>query len=175
MMFVDGENLAIRYSRLLANRASESHVTHDPSVLVWSRFLNIPPNIGELVRVYYYTCVSQDEVHRQSIEDRLKALGIHAPRVFSKVKGKRSKRVDISLATDMLSHAHRDNYDIAILVAGDEDYVPLVQAVMAEGKRVVLWFFGDGLSRSLKVAADHYYDIGTVLFGLQSDLMYMHL
>jgi uncharacterized LabA/DUF88 family protein len=175
MIFVDGENFAIRYSAALAERSPENHVTHDPNVLVWSSYLQIPPNIGELVRIYYYTCVGQDEVRRQAVEDRLKSLGVHAPRVFSKVKGKRSKRVDVSLTTDMLIHAHRDNYDVAILVAGDEDYVPLVQAVMAEGKRVVVWFFADGLSRALKVSADHYFDIGSVLFEQQRNLAFLHL
>src|SRR5690349_16878001 len=125
MMFVDGENSAIRYSAILAGRPEEGHVTHDPGVLVWSTYLQVPPHVGELVRIYYYTCVSGDELRRRAVEDQLKELRVHAPRVFSKVRGKRSKRVDVSLATDMLSHAHRDNYDVAILMAGDEDYVPL--------------------------------------------------
>ena len=97
------------------------------------------------------------------MKETLKSIGIEAPRVFKKTKGRRSKRIDISLATDMLSHAHRGNYDIAILVAGDEDYVPLVEAVMAEGCRVVLWFLEDGLSPALKLKVDHYFDIGTFL------------
>ena len=46
----------------------------------------------------------------------------------------------------MLTHAFRKNYDMAILVAGDEDYIPLVKAVMSEGRKVVLWFVEDGLS-----------------------------
>jgi uncharacterized LabA/DUF88 family protein len=41
----------------------------------------------------------------------------------------------------MLTHAHKGNYDIAILIAGDDDYGPLVKAVKDTGCRVVLWFF----------------------------------
>jgi uncharacterized LabA/DUF88 family protein len=63
----------------------------------------------------------------------------------------------------MLTHAHRGNYDLAVLVAGDEDYVPLVQAVMAEGKRVAVWFLQDGLSDALRLEADHFYDLANVL------------
>ena len=66
----------------------------------------------------------------------------------------------------MLSHAHKGNYDIAILVAGDDDYVPLVRAVKAEGCRVVLWFFekeGEGLSRNLKMESDWFFDISWFL------------
>jgi uncharacterized LabA/DUF88 family protein len=49
---------------------------------------------------------------------------------------------------------------MAILVAGDEDYIPLVKAVMSEGRRVVLWFVEDGLSPKLVNAVDHYFDFG---------------
>ena len=175
MVFVDGENLAIRYRAALDGRPLPSHVQYDPDVLVWSPYANIPPAVVEVVRTYYYTSVGQDEPRRREVEDRLKGLGIGAPRVFPKEKGKRSKRVDISLATDMLSHAHRGHYDVAILVAGDEDYVPLVQAVMAEGRRVVVWFFANGLSRDLRLAADHYYDIGGILLTASDQLTYVHM
>ena len=175
MVFVDGENLAIRYRSALGDRQPAQHVVHEPDVFVWSAIANIPPNVVEVIRTYYYTCVGEDEVRRRNIEERLKQLGVQAPRVFSKVKGKKSKRVDISLATDMLTHAHRDNYDLAILVAGDEDYVPLVEAVMSEGKREAIWFFEDGLSRALRQAADHYFPVGEIFLQPTSDLMYMHL
>ena len=118
----------------------------------------------EMVRKHYYTSARGDEDYLASLEERLKLLGIEAPRVFKKVKGKGSKRVDISLAVDMLTHAHRKNFDVAILVAGDEDYVPLVDAVMAEGRRVVLWFLDEGLNPFLKRRVDHYFDIGHFLF-----------
>jgi uncharacterized LabA/DUF88 family protein len=76
-------------------------------------------------------------------------------------KGRPSKAVDIFLAVDMLSNAHRKNYALAILIAGDGDYVPLVKAVKAEGSRVFVWFFDEshGLSRDLRISADHYAEI----------------
>ena len=45
------------------------------------------------------------------------------------------KAVDVKLATDLI--VLRDNYDIAIIVAGDQDYVPAVQYVKDNGKRVI--------------------------------------
>jgi uncharacterized LabA/DUF88 family protein len=110
------------------------------------------------------TSVQGDVPKIGDVEDKLKRAGIAAPRVFNKAKGKPSKRVDISLATDMLTHAFRKNCDFAILVAGDEDYVPLVEAVMGEGLRVVLWFVKDGLSPALVKTVDHFFDLGTILF-----------
>ena len=112
-----------------------------------------------VIRHYYYTSAVGSTEVRDKIHDQLASLHIEAPRVFPKRKGKRSKRVDISLSVDMLSHAHRKNYDLAVLVAGDEDYVPLVEAVEAEGRRVVLWFFENGLSVSLRRAVDHFFDL----------------
>lgn len=46
-----------------------------------------------------------------------------------------------------------------MLVTGNEDYVPLVEAVEAEGCRVVLWSFEKGLSASLRRAVDHYFNL----------------
>ena len=86
------------------------------------------------------------------------------PRVFRKDKVKGSKRVDISLATEMLVHATRKHYDIAVLVAGDEDYVPLVRAVQGEGALVHIWFVRDGLSPALEQNADLFVDLEKVLF-----------
>ena len=166
MVFVDGENLAIRYYKILGEQKSEGHIKFKKDVYVWSGHLNHAlTNWGvEVIRKYYYTSVQGDIVKLESFEEELIACGIESPQVFKKDKGKGSKRVDISLATDMLSHAFRKNYDVAVLVAGDEDYIPLVEAVKAEGRRVVLWFVENGLNHALRRKADYYFDLGQILF-----------
>ncbi|MDQ8023425.1 MAG: NYN domain-containing protein [Moraxellaceae bacterium] len=164
MMFVDGENLAIRYKEMLANSEAVSHVVHVEDVFVWTRYASRLNGPQEYVRRYYYTSSRGDSEARASYEEQLRSLGIEAPRVFPRKRNGRSKRVDITLATEMLTHAHRKNFDIAVLVAGDEDYVPLIEAVKAEGRRVAVWFLGNGLSPALRNAADFYWDIGEVLF-----------
>jgi len=59
----------------------------------------------------------------------------------------------------MLSHAFRDNYEIAVLVAGDGDYLPVVEEVQRLGKLVFLLFFeNEGLNAKLKLAADNFCD-----------------
>ncbi len=45
------------------------------------------------------------------------------------------KAVDVKLATDLIML--RDIYDIAIIVSGDQDYVPSVQVLKDSGKEVV--------------------------------------
>jgi uncharacterized LabA/DUF88 family protein len=45
------------------------------------------------------------------------------------------KSVDVKLATDLLEL--REIYDVAVIVSGDQDYVPAVQAIKDSGKRVM--------------------------------------
>ena len=45
------------------------------------------------------------------------------------------KAVDVKLATDLI--VLRDIYDTAVIVSGDQDYVPAVQVVKDSGKIVV--------------------------------------
>lgn len=168
MFFVDGENLSMRYRDMLGeNKRPCSHVSFEPNVFVWSRILNMTQYRNmDILRKYYYTSVIGDIDKRHQMHNRLKSLEIEVPKVFRRERGRHSKRVDITLAVDVLTHAHRKNYDIAVLVAGDEDYVPLVEATMTEGCRVFLWFFNEknGLSEALKRTVDHYFDIGNILF-----------
>jgi uncharacterized LabA/DUF88 family protein len=64
---------------------------------------------------------------------------------------------------NMLAHAYQKNYDAAVLVAGDEDYVPLVTAVKNAGWRVFIWFVDNELSLALKRSVDYCFDIASVL------------
>lgn len=65
------------------------------------------------------------------------------------------KGVDIQLATDIITHSFKNNYDVAVLVAGDNDYVGALQAVKDNGKNVEVALFGkERTSRQLRIAAD---------------------
>ncbi|MDA1229124.1 MAG: NYN domain-containing protein, partial [Chloroflexi bacterium] len=51
----------------------------------------------------------------------------------------KEKRVDVALACSLLYNATLPNsYDVAILLVGDEDYVPALQYVRRLGKRVII-------------------------------------
>src|ERR1700694_2309857 len=56
-------------------------------------------------------------------------------------KPRRQKRVDVQLAVDALQFAYHGIYDVAILVAADADYAPLVEALRDLGKLVLLCLF----------------------------------
>lgn len=71
----------------------------------------------------------------------------------------REKAVDVKLASDLI--ALKDIYDIAVIVSGDQDYVPAVQVVKDYGKRVVTVAFArrdgrllPGGARQLNLASD---------------------
>lgn len=166
MVFVDGENLAIRYGKVRPKNAEEVekqlNIWYRPNVAVWADHLT-PDNRQiagtTLVRKYYFTSVQGDEPSRTDVTDWLKDRRFEAPRVFRRDKERGSKQVDITLSVEMLTHATRRHYEIAILVAGDADYVPLVRAVKNEGARVHVWFLSSGMSPELRREADYYINL----------------
>jgi uncharacterized LabA/DUF88 family protein len=55
----------------------------------------------------------------------------------------------------MITHSFKNNYDVAILVAGDNDFVGALQAVKDNGKNVEVALFGkERTSMQLRNVAD---------------------
>jgi uncharacterized LabA/DUF88 family protein len=172
MMFVDGENLTKRAQKIADEAAVElqegPYYTRD--VFVWlpdreatlsllpSRY-KIQPNA---IRSYYYTTTRGAENQIKRIREALWEIGFQ-PEVFKKPRTReQAKGVDIALTKDLLSHAYNDNYDVAVLVAGDGDYVPLVTEVKRLGKLVFVVFFSTGelgLSPELRLASDTFFGL----------------
>jgi NYN domain len=164
MVFVDGENLAMGYGRMLGGVPPPPKMEswYKPDVAVWVQDLNPGANSlsgTRVTRKYYFTSERGTDETRAETIDWLKSCGFELPRVFRRDKDRGSKRVDISLSVAMLTHATRHHFDIAVLVAGDEDFVPLVNAVQAEGARVHLWALSDGLAPSLRREADYFVNL----------------
>jgi hypothetical protein len=114
MVFVDGENLTMRYQELMRKRNTKEHLDpsewYEPDVFLWSDILNSLCDFVGVTRKHYYTSVTGSDETRENIEERLKAIDIEAPYVFKKpkkAKNRHSKGVDIALAVDMLTHASR--------------------------------------------------------------------
>ncbi|MCY4039904.1 MAG: NYN domain-containing protein [Gammaproteobacteria bacterium] len=98
--------------------------------------------------------------HR-SIEFR--RSGVMSYRLFEKKFGQ-EKAVDVKLACDMV--ILRDIYDVAIIVSGDQDYVPAVEIVKDSGKEVINVSFmkmnGEmvpGGARQLKIKTDYSFEV----------------
>jgi uncharacterized LabA/DUF88 family protein len=59
----------------------------------------------------------------------------------------------------MLIQASGHNYELALLVAGDEDYIDVVNDLKRLGVRVMGSFYQAGLSPALKVSFDYFHEL----------------
>jgi uncharacterized LabA/DUF88 family protein len=159
-IFIDGQNF---YRSLLR---------FDESVRVdYDRLANwITQAVGGSTALftgaYYYVGVSADAP--QVVEGFLKGLELRPgyfvkrePRV--KRQGRcaacgaeyeywTEKRVDSRLVADLIHYAANGAYDAAVLISGDDDFVPAVEAVNALGKQVwVATWSAEELSKDLRV------------------------
>lgn len=76
----------------------------------------------------------------------------------------REKLVDTSLVSDVVLHAAQDRYDIAVILSGDLDLMPAIEAAHALGKRAWLATFGSGhVHRKLRDAAWGQLDLSTAI------------
>jgi NYN domain len=77
---------------------------------------------------------------------------------FGEVRGKpkRQKGVDVLLAVDMLSASSRQLFDVAVLISGDADFVPLIREVRRLGITVVVAGVKSTTARDLQIAADRF-------------------
>lgn len=164
MIFVDGENFTIRAQEIAREQGKElfEGPYFQKDIFIWpsTRFqseivldgaIKIPP-----IRSYYYTSTVGAEARLDEIRMMLWQIGFHA-QVFKKTKGRKSKGVDITLTKDVLSHAFLDNYDLAVLVAGDADYIPLIEEVKRLGKLVYIAFHRNAkIPNDLILMADHF-------------------
>jgi uncharacterized LabA/DUF88 family protein len=161
-MFVDGGHLGRHYSdAMLKWCGTEGELDLDRLRTFYGAH-----------KCFYYDCV--DDIPRKGEDDRacdervakqelrlskiqrLEATHVRLGSVTGTRKNKRQKQVDILLAVDMLNHAVRANMAKAILITGDQDFKPLVDALVDMGLHVHL--FGDHrhTSRDLADAADFY-------------------
>ena len=87
MVFVDGENLAIRYGNILSKLGQKpaEHIRYEPNIFVWSTALNNICVHGGVLRKYYYTSATRDDAYRIELEERLKDVEIESPHVFKKL------------------------------------------------------------------------------------------
>jgi uncharacterized LabA/DUF88 family protein len=178
MMFVDGENSLSGAQKSIEELKLVANAFYYPDSFVWiPRKGSIRPPLlglqgefyGNSVRSFYYATAMQNEIPK--VRDALWRIEFQ-PSVFPRKlrkdsadpEGKRvvSKGVDISLATDLLSNAFNNNFDIALLFAGDADYIPLVEQVKRLGKRLLIVSFSSRLSDDLRLSSDRTYVIDDV-------------
>ena len=156
MVFIDGSNL---YHSL------KTHFNRTD--LDIGKFCRKLIEKKRLVRNYYYNAVvgmkqePERYRHQQAFFSSVQAVPYTELRLGRLVYNNwpatppYEKGIDIMLTTDLLTHSFKRNYDVAILVAGDTDYVGAIQAVKNNGQNVEVALFGkESSSRPLRDVAD---------------------
>lgn len=129
------------------------------------------------LKVFYYDCIpdsplkvedaAEFEKRRDAKKSELDLLqeisGVHVrlgKLVHKKRHGNQQKGVDVMLAVDMMEHATQRNMQRATLIAGDQDFLPLVKALQRTG--LVLQIAADPTSTTKEFAysADSFGAIG---------------
>ena len=72
------------------------------------------------------------------------------------------KMTDVCIAVELMRDAHRDAFDVALVISGDSDLAPAVEAVIGSGsgKRVVVAFPPNRDSKKLESVASAAFRIG---------------
>jgi uncharacterized LabA/DUF88 family protein len=121
-------------------------------------------------RAFYYECIDEERksgetevafkerVQRQTEAlERINSLPGFFVRLGS-LRGvgarRRQKEIDVLLAVDMLTHSHNRNMSRAILIAGDLDFKPVVEALVQQGTLVTVVSDLQSTSNDLAAAAD---------------------
>jgi len=178
MVFIDGENLVMRYQAMLQAGMKPKKVQHVQDIYVWH------PNTfhttyDQVVRATYYTYVVGDLAKVAAIEEDIKQRSFQThyvgqrpstlyPMVFKKDrKEARAKGVDIQMTVDMLTHSYQNTIDVVYLISGDGDYIPVINEVMRMGKQVYVAAFSSGLSPKLKTVVDEFTLLDDIYFDTQ--------
>ncbi len=132
--------------------------------------------VGErrLVRVYYYIpMINKDEAQEQ-YRSQLRFVTYLQEIPYFHVKYGRlmrqgdvlvEKSIDVQIAVDMVRYAAADYFDVAILVSGDGDFSPAVEAVKEMGKQVEVAFFQKETAQQLRQVSDLFIDLCHELIG----------
>lgn len=120
-------------------------------------------NNRKLVRALAYVVRSDPNTGEEAFFDALEKSGIEVIskdiQVFS--SGAKKADWDVGIAVDAIRMA--DNYDVAILVSGDGDFVPLAKHLQwGLGKGVEVGAFGKTTNAGLKECADTFIDLDSL-------------
>jgi len=164
MTFVDGSNLLIELGTVLQTAVRADLPTSEQLSLaaqtvtkaIREKIVNGPVGPHRVVRCYWFGSIQGSEELLHERQRWLRDAGYEAV-LFHKRKGRDEKGIDLAVAREMLMHGFNKNYNTAVLVAGDEDYLGLVQDLKRLGLVVVGAFFDClSLSQRLRIACDNF-------------------
>ena len=136
-----------------------------------TKFEDIINNIEtkrKIVDIFYYTALLDKSINEDKYKEHkrfldkikkipnfhvvlcnLKKVLLQDGSVDFEIKGD-----DIYLATDLIKGSYEDLYDVAIIVSGDADFIPAINLVRKNGKKVINAFFPKSSSYQLRNCCD---------------------
>jgi uncharacterized LabA/DUF88 family protein len=145
-------------------------------VQTWAYDPTRHPN-GLLARITYYDALPNPDADPQSnteVEEFWRTIerldDVHLG--FGELRGLkrkvRQKGVDTLIAVDMVAGAFSQLFDIAVLVAGDADFVPVVEEVKRRGVMVAIAGHANSTSSELRAVADRFIEIEQKSYWLEA-------
>ncbi len=156
MVFIDAMNLYESLGR------KELNINTNIDFYKFACKLADCPN-RRLIRVHVYTGIYDQtrEPEKYAAQMRFFSRVQRMPFVTLKTRpllfrsgGYLQKGVDTLIATDMVSMAFLNHYDLSILVSGDGDLAPAADAVKAAGKQIIAAMFNRSRSNAVAISAD---------------------
>ena len=156
-VFIDGNNLF---------HAARFHTID----IDYNKLLRLLLGDGRLLRAFFYTGVDAGAERQQGFLLWMRRNGFRVVQKELKTfyDGTRKANLDVEIAVDMLSLAGQ--YDTAVLVSGDEDFVYAVNAVAYKGCRVEVAGFRSNTAPRLIDVADFFIDLGDIAELIRKDV-----
>ena len=162
MIFIDGGYLREGFKNLVGHDRIKFERLFSWLIegVKWHLQGNVVP---EIIRAYYYDAIVEagEPEYKEQDEyfDEIRLTHGFDVRLGRLIRTEsndfRQKGVDVLLAIDMLNKAYSNHFDIALLLAGDDDYVDLVKVVKdGSGKRVYGVYFPENASKRLVKSFD---------------------
>ena len=165
-IFIDGSNLY--------HNSKNLKIQHK---IDFQKLINELVKNRELIEVLYYITPLNININEKIYWKQQKFLGVlrKIPKfkvILCKLKTVKiekgvtfvSKGDGVHLATDLVSGAYENIYDTAIIVSGDEDFVPAVKKVQSLNKKVENAYFIGSSSSELKNTCDNSICINKIVY-----------
>ena len=178
LIFVDGENLSIRYQEMIKAGRKPA----PDNILIDKYFVWNPPILTDhywnIKRLSYYTSVVGDDkkvsaireqisskVFKSTVDKGTSITGQFVPFVRKKAGKSRKESVcDIAIAVDVMRACYRDHADTIWIFSGDGDFIQLFQEVLHSGKRAYGSAFSSGLNNEIRYVVDEFFLLDKYLF-----------
>lgn len=183
LIFVDGENLALRYQEMIrAGRPAASDNIVIDDCFVWNPRI-LDDHFWNLKRLSYYTSVVGDDTRVREVREKISSttfscqtgetagntyLGLSGQFIpFVRKKSSKSRKesiCDIAIAVDVMRACYRDHAQTIWLFSGDGDFIQLFQEVVHSGKRAYASAFSSGLNDDIRFVVDEFLPLDKYFF-----------